>query len=513
MTLIDYKAQLPYVSDEEFLCAQENLNKNMKQKSFFRKDQYSIYKGVFISEDHSGENLRRSYYVDCEFSKSNLTNVGLSGSIINSSNFSENIFSNTKLDSCELDECNFINEKLTYVNFSKSIISNSIFKDCEMEAVNFTDTLFENVSFVNCVWKSLSLENAVFCNTSFDSVDLRKLNFEFSQFHNVHMNNVRLPFPTIPYIINGLEYLMNTSDDIWVSSAQSPIGRISKEEYLTYIYDLEKFYIKTQNYFPLANIYIAKKQWEEAFSAIISGIQFSIRIIRNFRLVYYYCKLLQFTKSFSADKLSSIYDYINKNISDTNLRHQDYYNYTRYIDSIRNTLMNKKDSSSLQFFISTNILSAEYNKLSILTSIFDEIVNYVNKEYISDIKYYVEMRHGSPYDFFIKFFGSTDSLLHVLAIVSGTIWGITYLIDKIQDLENKRLDNKKKELEIKEKEIDIKQKEFELNYLKNEKYNKDREIGLEMLQKLNEHNIYVINGSHTFIDSNNNNIIHEYRAR
>ena len=540
--LLNYDTHLRYVSDEEFIRAQERLNKNIKHKYFFREEQYCISEGTIISEDFAGQNLRRSYYNNCEFIQSNLTNVGLSGSIIKSTKFSKNILENTKLDSCELDECNFTNEKLTYVNFSKSIISNSTFYDCEMEAINFTDTLFVNVNFVNCIWKSLSLENAIFNNTSFHSVEFRKLNFEFSQFHNVYMNNVRLPFPTIPYIINGLEYIMNTSDNIWVSSAQSPIGKISKEEYLTYIDDLEMFYIKAQNYFPLANIYIAKKQWEQAFYVIILGIQFSIKIIKNFRLVYYFCKLLQLTKVFSANKLSEAYDFIMKCISDTNLRPQDYYNYSRYKDSIRNILMNEQDSSSLQFSINTNIMCTENNKLVVLIAIINDIVNYAKQSCDSDIKYYVEIRHGSPFELFIKFFGTTESLLYVLVFGYCAIWGAGRIVDKIQEFKKKELDYKKenlkyikkeafrpyyhemalleverKKLENHEKEINIKKKEFSLKNNKDKTNNKERKIGLKLHRKLNASNIEILSGWHTLSDNNNEindkEIIHYYHTK
>ncbi len=92
-----YENLLPPISDCDFRKAQENLMKNMKQKSFYREKQFVIYENETISSDFTGENLRRSYYIDSEIRKADLTNVGFSGSIFISTNFYDCVINNTTL--------------------------------------------------------------------------------------------------------------------------------------------------------------------------------------------------------------------------------------------------------------------------------------------------------------------------------------------------------------------------------------------------------------------------------
>ena len=508
-SIIKHEVKLPYFPDEIFRKAQKSLTEHMKNKDFFRENQFHVYNEVNIPNNFAGKNLKRTYYQKCKFIGVDLTNTGFAGSIIHSSEFRESILSNTQLDSCELDGCTFQQfsfDNFKNVNFSKSIISNSSFINCEMDAINFTDTTFHNVEFKNCSWISHSLENAVFNNTLFDSVSLSKLNFEFSQFNNVSMNNVRLPFPTIPYIFNGLSYLMHTSDNVCISSAQASTGKISAKEYLTHLKDLEIFYIRTQNFFPLANIYIAQQQWDNAYSAILQGIGHSIKILRSFRLVNYYCKLLQLTPVFSNTTLSDTYRYIMKTIDMTDWRAQDRYNYSLYINTIRTTLMNERTSDSLQFSISTNISNAEHSKLATLLAAIDNAAEFIKDGFDLELEYYVEVRHNSPYELFINFFGSTEALFGTLGILYGAFFGIgqlknQYWESKIKK-QNYEFHEKMNPLKFREKENVIQEKEIDIELKRLTLKERSQEKGAEIHQRLQAQNI-VLSGGYTLFNGKN----------
>jgi len=438
-----------------------------------------------------------------------LINAGMSGSIIKSSIFSnecyKNTFINTKLDSCQIDGCEFkhINsEDFQFVNFSKSIITNTIFFNCKILAANFTDAMLINVTFEDCTWESVSLENTVFINSKLISVKMNKLNFEFSQFHNITLYDVRLPFPTIPYIMNGLSYLSERStesDKIWVSSASADSNKMSLKEYFDCLDDLEIFYNKihengTLNYFPLANIYICKKQFEKAFSAIMMGFDFSIRF-RDYRSIYYYCKLLQITKGFDEQHLIEANRFISKSIKTKGWDIQTNINYTHYIDLIRNTLMNERLlSSSLRLNINTNVSHTEHEKLTIIIKIIDDIVDLTEEITGLKVKHYIEIRRGS-YDLFANYFGDNQTLLTILGLIQFTLFGTSYFISKIIKnilvCNEKSLSNKKVYLENKKLELEI-QKERQKFERKSEKMNK----------KIKDSKIK-IKGSHTLLDNNN----------
>lgn len=440
-----YETQLKPISDDVFRKAQENLKKNMKQKSFYREQQFFVFENGTISSNFAGDNLRRSYYKNAKFKRADLTNVGFSGSVFVSTDFIDCIINNTKLDFCEFNDCVFQNSlktELNHLNLNESIVCNGKFLNLNLHGANFTNTVFENVEFEDCIWQSLCLEGTLFSNTTLNNVTLKKLNFEFSFFENIKLNNVRLPFPTIPYIFNGLSYLMHTSDSVKISSAASESGSISIDEYLSYMDDLIAFYTKTQNYFPLANILIAKEEYEQAYAAIIAGIKFSMKKIKNFRLVYYYSKLLQITPVFSAAQKANAYKTIIDFSGLIDWRPIDYYNFSHYIDKIRNTLLNEKNGDFLTVNLNTNILCTEYDKLLCLYENIDNIIRLIEEEKGTKIIYYTEIRHNSPYDVFIKAFSDPNILSLLLDVINIVCLGIGSIIGR---KEKKKLEEKEAE--------------------------------------------------------------------
>lgn len=466
LELDKYENLLPSINEYEFNKAQKNLMKNMKQKSFFREEQFVIYENKTISSDFTGENLRRSYYKNTEIKEANLTNVGFSGSIFVSTDFNNCIIDNTKLDFCELDDCTFVSSEdieLLHLNFNESYICNSKFINLDMHAANFTNAIFDNVVFKDCDWKSLCLEGTVFKNTTLDNVNLQKLNFEFSYFDNIKMNNIRLPFPTIPYIFNGLRYLMDTKDSIKISSATSKSGSISIDEYLSNIEDLIIFYTRTQNYFPLANIFISQNKFEQAYAAILAGIKFSMMHIRNFRLVYYYSKLLQITKQFTPTQRANVYNMIIKYSGLTNWRPLDFYNFSYYIDRIRNTLLNENQNDFITLTLNTNILCTEYEKISCLYQTIEDIVRLIEKEKKQKITHYIEIRHNSPHEFFIKAFSDPAILSLLLEAISLVCRGIGKLIGLNKEKQSEKMEQEKISI-LKDIENDLKLEQ--LNYYK-----------------------------------------------
>lgn len=441
-----YDNLLSPVSDCEFKKAQENLMRNMRQKSFYREKQFVIYENETISSNFTGNNLRRSYYKNSEIRDADLTNTGFSGSAFVSTNFYDCTINNTKLDFCELDNCTFSNSKdfkLLHLNLNESVVCNSQFTNLNMHAANFTNAIFDNVVFKDCIWESLCLEGTIFRNTVLDNVKFKKLNFEFSFFEKIKMKNIRLPFPTIPYIFNGIKYLMETQDSVEISSAASKSGAISAKEYLNYMDDLVSFYLKTENYFPLANIFIAQDKFDHAYAAILAGIKFSMLRIRNFRLVYYYCKLLQITEQFTSIHRTKAYDAILQHANAGVWRSLDVYNFSRYLDRIRNTLLNESQNNYIVITFSTNILCTEYEKIACMFQIIEDMFRLVEKEIKRKITHYVEIRHNSPYEFFLKAISEPEFLALLLEAVNLVFMGIGKLINLHKEKQDTKIEEKK----------------------------------------------------------------------
>lgn len=93
--LISYSNELNHYSEREFKIAQEKLNKHMNQTNFFRKKQHDFKKGDVITKDLSTQNMRREYFMDCVFFNSNLSDMGMSGSMFKQVGFEDCIINNT----------------------------------------------------------------------------------------------------------------------------------------------------------------------------------------------------------------------------------------------------------------------------------------------------------------------------------------------------------------------------------------------------------------------------------
>lgn len=438
MDITLYESALKPVSEEDFKNAQENLMANMKQKSFYREKQFDVTDGGEITDDFTDENRRRSYYKNVDFIGATLRNTGFSGSIFSETSFQECIVENTKMDFCIFFDCHFLGNKghdnedipFNYANFNQSIFLKGDFQDLIMQGTNLTGAVLEGVVFENCDWNSVCLEGTTFSNACLSNVNLHKLNFEFSTFINMKMDRVRIPFPTIPYIFNGLSYLMNTTDNICVSSAASETKSISVQEYLGYLDDLIKFYTKTTNYFPLANIFVSLERYDEAYAAIRAGIEMSMQKLRNFRLVYYYCKLLQLTEAFSYDQRAEVFDSIIQYSHLKGWTSIDFYNFSLYVDQIRNTLLNENNGDFMIFSINTNVLCNEFEKISVVYQTIEETIRLLQKEDGKRIVYLCEIRHNSPISFFIKAFSDPNTLSLLVTVFSAVFAIATHESDK-----------------------------------------------------------------------------------
>ena len=116
---------------------------------------------------------------------------------------------------------------------------------------------FENEKCHINTWDpGFSFENTVFDNVKFKRVTFSDLNIDFAEFHCIEMEDTILPFSQIPYAFGLLDYLINTQDKVYITSASSSDKKITAQEYISLLENFEIYYINTKSYFPLANIYL-----------------------------------------------------------------------------------------------------------------------------------------------------------------------------------------------------------------------------------------------------------------
>lgn len=401
------------------------LSANMKNKFFFNQEPYKAHDSVRIIENYEGKNLRQSYFKSCLFDGANLKKTGLAGSVFFDCSFKPCLFIDTNLQSCDFRSCRFESVELEYTRMNKSSFYDTVFKDCVFNSVSMNDAIFEKCQFINCTW-TLSIENTIFKDTLLDTVIFKEMNFEFATFENIKSNNVKFPFPTIPFIYNGLTYISTTSDDIRITSAQKKDG-LTANEYLNYIKDLKDFYTATQNYFPLVNILISQKEYKKAFDALVLGLKLSIQI-RAFRMLKYYCKQLKYINNVSIHQRQNLYFFILNEISRCDLQEFEKNALNLYLPEVKDLLYYQGQNKRLQILLDTNIKENDFDKISILMFSLDRFLK--NK-----CTYSLELRHNSPFQGLLDILTDAekiDIILKGLTIISSVTFGTIHAIQNLK---------------------------------------------------------------------------------
>lgn len=487
---------IPY---EEMVIAQAELRKYAKNKDFFRIDQYKINVGIQISKDYSNLNQRRSFYSECMFSKSNFTNTGFTGSIFSNCSFKDNVLKRTVFDSCNFRQCNFIrstngNNVLEGTNFSNAVFVKCTFEGVVLDAGQASNALFENVNFKNCVFLGMLWEGSTFEDVYFDNCQLKGLNFEQSIFENIHMNNIRLLFPTIPFIINGIKYLMGTDDNVYISSADSPNGRMDKSEYLKLLPTLEKFYYGTKNYFPLANIYIAQEKYQNAYNAIIHGLRLAIQL-RFFKSLRSFCLLLKTIPVLEPKHYNYAYECIQNEIGNQFFSSTDFYILSQYLGEVRQLLMNGRSGTVVGITIKTGINSDDYDKLGILISVLNSIIDYSSTK----ANNYIEIRHFSPYDIFCQITANSECIFSIIGIMYSALLGIDTLYKKHKENVEKTIEEKQALAQTELIKAQTEQIKLD-NLLKKQQLEKDNEKIIQAQETICANQIIINNISHNITD-------------
>lgn len=490
------------IPHEEVIKAQEVLKKHAKNKDFFRLNQYKIEVGVQIRKNYAYLNQRRSYYSECIFSASNFTNTGFTGSIFSRCDFVNSILSRTVFDSCNFRQCKFLasengNNLLEGTNFNNAVFVECTFEGQIFDACLASSAIFENVVFRDCEFWGMLWESAAFNNVSFDNCQLKGLNFEQCIFENMHMNNIRLLFPTIPFIINGIKYLLETNDNVYISSTKSGDGQITKEEYLELLPVLEKFYYGTKNHFPLSNIYVAQKKYQEAFDCIISGLKVAIQL-RAFKSLRAYCLLLKTIPVLEPKHFIFAYDCIQREINYQFYSVTDFYILSRYLGEIRQLLINGKNGTIVGITIRTGIEANEYDKLGALLSILNSIID----NSIAETNNYIEIRHFSPYEVFCQITANPEQIFSIVGIIYSALLGIDTLYKKYKENSLKSIEKKqalaqidliKAQTEQVKMDTMLKKQEYEKKLKENDKKIK------EVHQAINVNGVIIRSISHNIV--------------
>ena len=339
----------------------EKLLEHSKNKNKFRINPFLASTGGRDCSDYTNKSIKRSKFAQKIFYGTTFKNSAAAGANFVHCTFDNCKFINANFQECTFLECNIknnsINNPVTNSNFNRSLFSNSFhIKNTYFQHSIFRQTAFLDGILQNTTFYSSTLEDTLFFNVFMDSVRFNDLNIDYSVFTNVHMNDVILPFSQICFTFGLLPYLMKTDDNVYITSAQNDNGYISKEEFLALLTYFEIYYRGTNDFFPLANIYLSLEQYDKAKEAVLNGILLATTNY-DFRQIKYLSKLIHMYSVFDFHQRKQIYDYINAHITFYDMNPNLSYNYNTYKNEISSFLLNNNRSgiATSEIDIVTNV--------------------------------------------------------------------------------------------------------------------------------------------------------------
>ena len=496
------KRNIPSYFEEEYQEVIEQLCSHMKNKEYFLHNRQVMYKGIKIKSDFSTKNLNHSHFIDCIFDGCNL----------DSASFLDSRFISCKFINCNLKATNFHCSLFCDVSFNSNCIFDGtklsacklvkcLFNGCNLNSVALDETLFDNCLISDAFWYANSTYLCKFSNTSFTNIKFRNMNLEFAIFENIHMNKMKLPFPTIPYIFGGFQYLQSTSDCVNVTSQHDIKNGIKKDDYLNLLNKLEIFYSYSNNYFPLANIYIAQQKIDNCKSAIILGIEKALQDI-DLIILENIVRLASMNSLFSTSERYALLNHIVSMIPQCEHNTCTPNEINKCIYNIRTLLLNgDNNKSSFHLSIKTNI-EDNNKKIYILIA---EIEN-IFKCFDEQKNYSIEIRHNSPYEIFINCFSNYETICCILGLLIFTLKSTDKVLSKITSHISSFQNIKKQQLENQILEQQKKLNDLEIEKLNNELSN-GKNVAKESYINIKNENITIGAISYITITDKSNTII------
>lgn len=479
--------------ESEINSARERVLEHKQAETRFKNSRYEKIIGQHIIEDFPNCRVNNGIIKDTTFDNIKLASVSFNGALFNNTIFGDCKLLNCNMQSSSLQSSSFNNCILSGSNLSQSYIWDTQFNNSQILGTTLLQSVITNSYFNNCEIKSVSFENCLISETYFANIRLADLNMEYAQFSNIHSENAIYPFAQIPYIFNGLQYILNTKDDVWITSRKNGKDKISVDEYRDILNDLKILYWDRRDYFPLANIYDCEGRKENAIRALNSGVEKSLTS-RNFRMLKYYCKLATNLKVAEPLNARNLYKYIENFIQSHPMQENEYFAYYLYQPDIKRILLESFSEHSLNTItLVTNIASEDYYRISILLEVFDTLYNLLTTQPLNKK---IELRHNS--DYIIEFAHMLPThypliFLGFVCVIVGTS-NITNIIEKIQSIiytkhkETREKDKHRNEILkdqnfIKIQDIELQNKEMQMKQSE-ERYQHELQLVEQEVNKL-----------------------------
>ncbi|MGN1268028.1 MAG: pentapeptide repeat-containing protein [Candidatus Aphodocola sp.] len=404
--------------------------------------------------DFDGNKIRKSKYINCQFSNVDFNGTSGESSIMTNCRFYDCSFENARFDNSDFTDSKFLpssnKNTLTACGFSNSNFTNVQLNSLNISGSNFVESWFQDSELDNTFFVCCNFEGALFDNVEINNCNFSKASLEFVEFNNCIANNSIFQIFSILHSYNGLKLIEKYKDCVYLKFPDSD-KQITGNTFLSILDEIEAYFYYKKDFFALANISIFFGKSDNAFKYILFGLDDSFKK-KDFKLIRYICKLASLNLFFTKAQLSQLYSFLQNNEQISELNYFEYNNYLNEMDNIKKILIdNPYNLPQMKISIETDI---DYND----TDNVAEIIKYINKTYnlvSPDSPTYLTISHNSP-DIFDFFLSSDPEILHNTFIVLsicflGVTSAVVNLIDKHNDIELKKLQKIIYRLDIEEK--------------------------------------------------------------
>ena len=453
---------LPVYNEDEFIAATERILLH-KQSVIKFKNTLSSAVGATLTGDYSMGRISHNYFSNCHFKNASLQKAAGSGSIFKDTRFTNVNLSHSTFQSSTFDHCVFDDCLMNSCNMSDCHFQDTIWDNCPQGIANMTFAWLNGCAFIKT--KPGNLAEAVLEKVVLENVRLTNMNMEFSTFQDLSTKNVVFPFGQLPYIFGGLQYVLETNDNVRISSHINKSDSISVEEYYSILKDMEIFYSYRHEYFPLANILLAFHLWDKALAAILWGLK-EAALQRDFRMCKYYCKLIAMNGQFSEKTLRELYQAICQAAPIQALSEAQYYQYLRHIPEIRSMLIeNPGQHPHATLQLKTEIDEQDSVKTAILLSSLDQFLH-INGAALSHPN--ITISHNSPIVLVVNLCGVPLTILAVGTLLLSGICNICKAYNSVADAILKTQEIIKNDYCVKRTELETRKLSAEIAKLEQE---------------------------------------------
>lgn len=405
---------------EDIIVALKYLNEKFPDVTI-NNNKYIASNGntpIIITENYKFVSMKQSVFKNVHYKDCLFENAALTGSLLDFVKFTNTSLIGSSFANCEFymvdidgkgklmeannfSQSNFEMCNLNSVEMFKSGVLNTLFHNCKLNDAYFRGSTFEGTKFINC---------------ELTDCDFGNVNLDYTLFVKNTYDNVVFPFYQVAYIIGSADFINDCNSNISLKVGKS---KIDIAEYSEQIDKLILFYLDKNEYFPVCNLCIAQKNYNDARSVLLDGINKALTE-RNFRMISNFCQLAKYHGIVNDKIKHKIVKAMDEFIQADNIPESQLNYYLIYIGKIK-TLINEGsgETVTLNYSIKTNTCKKNEDGVNYV----NELVNKLNIDLsqLDNIEgFEVSISNHSPFEIAV----GVITIISSVATIAQTVMGL-----------------------------------------------------------------------------------------